>query len=423
MLDIRLIRERPDWVETRLASRGKGYGLGDLHRLEQQKREVQSESERLQAERNSASKEIGGRKQRGEETSELLQHLTLLKQRQSQLEQTLLQHEEALQQELLRLPNLPDESVPAGIDENSNVEIKRWGTPTTFDFTPKPHWEIGEALGILDFSAGALLAGSRFTVLRGAGARLSRALIQFMLDLHTTAHGYQEILPPFMANGACLLGTGQLPKFAEELFATRDDAYYLIPTAEVPLTNLVRERILDDSLLPMRMTAWTPCFRREAGSAGQDTRGLIRQHQFDKVELVWITRPEESMAALEQLTCDAESVLEALELPYRRIELCSGDLGFSAAKTYDLEVWLPAQGRYREISSCSTTGDFQARRMKSRFRRPGAERPELVHTLNGSGVAVGRTLVAILENGQQADGSVVIPKVLRPWMGGLERLQ
>ncbi|MBF0125508.1 MAG: serine--tRNA ligase, partial [Magnetococcales bacterium] len=305
-----------------------------------------------------------------------------------------------------------------------NIECHRWGEIPTFSFTPKPHWELGEALNILDFSAGTLLAGARFTVFRGMGARLNRALIQFMLDLHTGEHGYTEILPPFFANAECLQGTGQLPKFSEELFAARNDPYYLIPTAEVPLTNLVRERILDEADLPLRMTAWTPCFRREAGAAGQDTRGLIRQHQFDKVELVWISKPEESAAALEALTRHAEIVLETLGLPYRRIELCTGDLGFSAAKTYDLEVWLPAQGRYREISSCSNTHDFQARRMKARFRRQeGDRRIEFVHTLNGSGLAVGRTLVAILENYQQADGSVVIPSALRRYMGGLEVLR
>jgi seryl-tRNA synthetase len=347
----------------------------------------------------------------------------MLKERLSLLSGELQERDSLLQQELFRLPNLPDASVPVGRDASENRECHRWGEPRTLDFVPRPHWEIGESLGILDFAAGAALAGARFTVFRGAGARLNRALIQFMLDVHTQEHGYTEILPPFFANADCLHGTGQLPKFADELFAARQDPYYLIPTAEVPLTNLVRERILDEDELPVRMVAWTPCFRREAGAAGQDTRGLIRQHQFDKVELVWIARPEESAAALESLTRHAETILERLELPYRRIELCTGDLGFSAAKTYDLEVWLPAQGRYREISSCSNTHDFQARRMKARLRRrDGDRRIEFVHTLNGSGIAVGRTLVAILENGQQEDGRVRLPAALRPYMGGAEWL-
>ncbi|MBF0144184.1 MAG: serine--tRNA ligase, partial [Magnetococcales bacterium] len=293
------------------------------------------------------------------------------------------------------------------------------GEPKRLAFPAVNHWDLGEGLGILDFAAGVAVAGARFTVFRGAGARLSRALANFMLDLHTGEHGYTEVLPPFLANASALFGTGQLPKFEEDLFRTRDDALYLVPTAEVPLTNLVRERILEEGELPLKLTAWTACFRREAGAAGKDTRGLIRQHQFDKVELVQITRPEESYAALESLTGHAEEVLRRLELPYRVVLLCSGDMGFASAKTYDLEVWLPGQGRYREISSCSNTEAFQARRMQARFRRSGGKKPELVHTLNGSGVAVGRALVAVLENYQQADGSVVIPDALRPYMGGL----
>ena len=421
MLDRKLIREKPEWVESRLQSRGKGHDLQLVRTLEADKREIQVATEALQAQRNDISREIGRRKAQKEDTGGLFEEMKSVGPQLKSLAIRLREKEEEVSSVLASFPNLPDESVPLGADETQNVEVRRWpdsGQPKPLDFPAKNHWEIGEELGILDFDAGAAVAGARFTVLRAGGARLTRALISFMLDLHTGQHGYTEVLPPFLVNRDALFGTGQLPKFEEDLFAARDDPLFLIPTAEVPVTNLVREKILEEGELPLRMAAWTSCFRREAGAAGKDTRGLIRQHQFDKVELVWITRPEESEAALQQLTLDAEAVLQALQLPYRTIELCTGDLGFAARKTYDLEVWLPGQGLYREISSCSNTGDFQARRMQARFRRKDAKKVEPVHTLNGSGVAVGRALVAILENYQQADGRVAIPEVLQPYMGG-----
>ncbi|MBF0097351.1 MAG: serine--tRNA ligase [Magnetococcales bacterium] len=423
MLDLKKIRENPQWVEERLASRGRGYDLQRLQALEHDKRALQSETEILQARRNAISREVGQLKGQGGDASALLVEMQGLGPRLKELEQLLRVKEEEVLAALSELPNLPDETVPPGKDEKENVEQRRWpgvGDPAAKPFTALNHWDIGERLGILDFNAGALVAGARFTVLRGLGARLNRALIQFMLDLHSDEHGYTEVMPPFLVNRESLFGTGQLPKFEEELFAQRDDPLFLIPTAEVPVTNLVRGEIVEEELLPMKFVAWTSCFRREAGAAGRDTRGLIRQHQFDKVELVWITRPEESNAALEQLTRDAEQVLQRLELPHRTVALCTGDLGFAARKTYDLEVWLPGQGCYREISSCSNTGDFQARRMQARVRRKESRKVELLHTLNGSGIAVGRTLVAVLENYQQADGSVVIPDALRPYMGGVD---
>lgn len=425
MLDLKLIRDNPEWVADRLQSRGKGHELQKIHLLEQEKRAIQAETEGLQARRNAISREIGHLKAQQGDATALLAEMQGLGPRLKELELLLRSKEEAVAVVVSQLPNLPDVSVPRGRDANDNVEVRRWPSadqPEPLAFPALNHWDIGEQLGILDFDAGALVAGARFTVLRGGGARLSRALINFMLDLHTGEHGYTEILPPFLVNRESLFGTGQLPKFEEELFATSDD-FFLIPTAEVPVTNLVRGQIVEEDRLPMRMVAWTSCFRREAGAAGQDTRGLIRQHQFDKVELVWITRPEESVAALERLTQDAEEVLKRLELPFRTVALCTGDMGFSACKTYDIEVWLPGQGRYREISSCSNTGDFQARRMQARLRRKEGKKVEPVHTLNGSGLAVGRTLVAVLENFQQADGSVVIPDVLRPYMGGISLLK
>ncbi|MEO5340018.1 MAG: serine--tRNA ligase [Magnetococcus sp. MYC-9] len=426
MLDLKLIREDPDGVERRLQSRGKGHDLQKVHLLEQEKRALQAETETLQARRNEISRAIGHLKAQHGDASVLLAEMQGLAPQIKALELSLRAKEEEVTLVVSHLPNLPAASVPVGRDENDNVELRRWpmaGDPEPLAFSARNHWDIGESLGILDFDAGALVAGARFTVLRGGGARLTRALINFMLDLHTGQHGYTEVLPPFLVSRESLFGTGQLPKFEEDLFATRDDPLFLIPTAEVPVTNLVRGQIIEEDRLPMRLVAWTSCFRREAGAAGKDTRGLIRQHQFDKVELVWITQPEESEAALEQLTRDAETVLKQLELPFRTVALCTGDLGFAACKTYDLEVWLPGQGRYREISSCSNTGDFQARRMLARVRRAGSKRVEPLHTLNGSGLAVGRTLVAILENFQQADGRVVIPDVLRPYMGGLSVLE
>ncbi|MEO5348803.1 MAG: serine--tRNA ligase [Magnetococcus sp. YQC-3] len=426
MLDLKLIRDNPEWVESRLQSRGKGHDLQAVHRLEREKRAMQAETERLQARRNEISRAVGQIKAQQGDASALLAEMQGLGPAIKELELTLRAKEEEVAAVLANLPNLPDASVPVGRDEQENVLVRRWPSPVQpepFAFPALNHWDIGVALGILDFDAGALVAGARFTVLRGMGARLSRALSSFMLDLHTEQHGYQEVLPPLLVNRESLFGTGQLPKFEEDLFALRDDPFYLIPTAEVPVTNLVRGQILEEEQLPLRMVAWTSCFRREAGAAGKDTRGLIRQHQFDKVELVWVTRPEESDAALEQLTRDAEQVLQRLGLPYRTVVLCTGDMGFAARKTYDLEVWLPGQGCYREISSCSNTGDFQARRMQARLRRKEGRKVEPVHTLNGSGLAVGRTLVAVLENYQQADGSVVIPEALRPYMGGVSLLE
>lgn len=427
MLDLKWIRERPDWVEERLKSRGGRYDLTTFYAMEAKKRQLQTHTEALQARRNEISRQVGRLKATQGDATELLAEMSLLGPRLKEAESELRVLEEALYGVLAGLPNLPADTVPVGPDESGNVVVGSW--PVGFmasvdaEFTCQNHWDVGERLGILDFASAAETVGARFTFIRGVGARLIRALTSFMLDLHTGEHGYEEILPPFLANRESLFGTGQLPKFEEDLFCLRDDPYYLIPTAEVPLTNLVRGQIVDESRLPLKWTAWTACFRREAGAAGRDTRGLIRQHQFDKVELVWVTRPQESMVALETLTSHAQEVLKRLELPFRTVELCTGDLGFAAAKTYDLEVWLPGQGLYREISSCSNTMDFQARRMKSRFRSEGTKAVEFVHTLNGSGVAVGRALVALLENFQQADGSVVIPDVLRPYMGGVSLIK
>lgn len=415
MLDIRTIRQQTEWAEQRLASRGKGHNLAAFRTLEEEKRALQTETERLQAERNAISKEVGACKARKEDPAPLLARMQEIGPRLDEQQSRLRSMEERVEAILAELPNLPHESVPIGADESANQEILRWGAPPEFPFAARPHWEIGEALGILDFDAGAKLSGARFTVFSGLGARLQRGLASFMLDLHTREHGYTEVIPPYLVSPQILFGTGQLPKFEEDLYHASDDLF-LIPTAEVPLTNLVRESIVEASRLPIKMTAWTPCFRREAGASGKDTRGLIRQHQFDKVELVQVVHPQESYAALEALTGHAEEVLKRLELPYRKVALCTGDLGFSAAKTYDLEVWLPGQGCYREISSCSNTEAFQARRMKARYREEGGK-PEALHTLNGSGLAVGRTLVAILENFQQADGSVTIPDALRPYVG------
>ncbi|MEG3641259.1 serine--tRNA ligase [Magnetococcus sp. PR-3] len=430
MLDIKRIRKDTDAVEAALKRRGGSVDLSHFRELESRKRGIQTDVEQLQSQRNALSKEIGQRKAAKADASDLFEQMKNVGPKLKELESRLKDLETQVEAIIVALPNTPHSSVPEGASEEDNVEVRRWspttgegGEPAALDFEAKNHWEIGEDLGILDFEAGAAVAGSRFTVFRGLGARLSRALANYMLDLHTGDHGYQEVLPPVLTNAECLFGTGQLPKFEEDLFRARDDDYYMIPTAEVPVTNLVREQILEDAQLPLRMTAWTNCFRREAGAAGKDTRGLIRQHQFDKVELVQIARPGESYDALEELTGHAEAVLKGLGLAYRTVVLCGGDMGFGAAKTYDLEVWLPGQAKYREISSCSNTEDFQARRMKARFRREAKGKPELVHTLNGSGVAVGRALVAVLENYQQADGSVVVPEVLRPYMGGLEVIQ
>jgi seryl-tRNA synthetase len=421
MLDMRFIRENLDEAERRLRTRGGDSYLEGFRELDDRRRALLRESEALKALRNSVSEEIARIKDKSQAQDKILE-MREVSQRIKAMDEELTQVDEELHRLLLTVPNLPDPATPVGASEQDNVELRTWGTLPQFSFTAKPHWEIGEQLGILDFECGAKLTGARFTLYRGAGARLERALINFMLDLHTGEHGYQEVLPPFLVNRDSMTATGQLPKFEEDLFKLTDPEFFLIPTAEVPVTNIHRGEILKRSDLPIRYTAYTPCFRREAGSYGKDTRGLIRQHQFNKVELVKFTHPDESEQELEKLTRDAEKVLQLLELPYRVMALCSGDIGFSAAKTYDIEVWLPGQGCYREISSCSTFGDFQARRGGIRFREDDKSKPEFVHTLNGSGLAVGRTLVAILENFQQGDGSVVIPPALRPYLGGLERI-
>lgn len=427
MLDPNLLRNELDVVAEKLARRVFILDVDMLRRLEQERKDLQIKTESLQAERNSRSKTIGAAKARGEDVEALRKQVNQLGEELDSAKSKLTQIQDDIRNIALSLPNLPDDSVPDGNDETDNVEISRWGEPRQYDFTIKDHVALGELTDGLDFSAAVKITGSRFVVMKGQIARLHRALAQFMLDLHTEQHGYTETYVPYLVNHATLYGTGQLPKFSEYLFHTKpleeqasNQQYALIPTAEVPVTNLVRDEILAAESLPLRLTAHTPCFRSEAGSYGRDTRGLIRMHQFDKVELVQIVEPEKSMAALEELTGHAEKVLQLLKLPYRKIVLCTGDMGFAACKTYDLEVWLPAQNTYREISSCSNTWDFQARRMQARFRHKEDKKPQLVHTLNGSGLAVGRTLVAVMENYQQADGRIEVPEVLRPYMKGLE---
>ena len=427
MLDPNLLRNELDAVAVKLARRGFKLDLDLLRSQEERRKVLQVETETLQAERNSRSKSIGAAKARGEDIEPLRSEVNELGDKLDAAKAEL----DALQSEIrdyaLTLPNLPDDAVPDGKDDSENLEVTRWGEPRQYDFAVRDHVDLGEMAGGLDFAAAVKLTGSRFVVMKGQIARMHRALSQFMLDLHTEQHGYLEAYVPYLVNHATLYGTGQLPKLGEDLFHTRpleeeadSSNYALIPTAEVPLTNLVRDEILEEETLPLKMTAHTPCFRAEAGSYGRDTRGLIRMHQFDKVEMVQIVRPEDSMDALEELTGHAEKVLQLLNLPYRKVLLCTGDMGFGACKTYDLEVWLPAQNTYREISSCSNMWDFQARRMQARCRSKADKKPRLVHTLNGSGLAVGRTLVAVLENYQQADGRIQVPEVLRPYMGGLE---
>ncbi|MCK8125733.1 serine--tRNA ligase [Pseudoalteromonas sp. 2CM39R] len=429
MLDSKYLRQDVEQTAALLAARGYELDVAAVTELEERRKTLQVKTQELQSQRNASAKAIGQAKAKGEDAQPLLDAVANLG---SELDAAKAEQDEvleAIKQIALAIPNLPDESVPEGADEDDNVEILTWGTPKKYDFEVKDHVDVGQDLNGLDFEMGVKISGARFTVMRGQVARMHRALTQYMLDTHTDRNGYTEMYVPYLVNSASLYGTSQLPKFAGDLFHTlglvNDDGeqqagFSLIPTAEVPLTNSARDEIYEESDLPIRLTAHTPCFRSEAGSYGRDTRGLIRQHQFDKVELVQLVKPEDSMQALEELTGHAEQILQALELPYRKVILCMGDMGFGAAKTYDLEVWLPAQDTYREISSCSNMVDFQARRMQARFRREGAKKPELLHTLNGSGLAVGRTLVAILENYQQADGSVVVPEVLRPYMGGLE---
>ncbi|HXU45900.1 MAG TPA: serine--tRNA ligase [Thermoanaerobaculia bacterium] len=424
MLSRELLREDPERVLTALADRRAEPGLLETwQRLDTERRSALVEAESLKRRRNEASREIGKVKQAGGDAASAMAEVGRMKEDIERLEARLGEIEPDLTRIELSIPNLPDASVPRGVDETANRIEKVVGTPRAFDFPPQAHWDLGPALGILDFERGAKLTGARFTVYKGAGARLERALINFMLDLHTGEHGYTEILPPFMVNRAALVGTGQLPKFEQDLFKLEGHDYFLIPTAEVPLTNLHRDEILPESALPLRLTAYTPCFRSEAGSYGKDVRGLIRQHQFNKVELVHLATPETSAAALEELTSNAERVLEQLDLPYRRVCLSTGDMGFSAAKTYDLEVWLPGQNAYREISSCSNCTDFQARRANLRYRPADSGKPRLLHTLNGSGLAVGRTLIAVLENYQQQDGTILLPDALRPYLGGLARIE
>ncbi|MGB7997611.1 MAG: serine--tRNA ligase [Photobacterium halotolerans] len=429
MLDSKLLRTELDATAEKLAHRGFTLDVETLRSLEEQRKSIQVKTEELQSLRNSRSKLIGQLKGKGEheEADKVMAEVAGLGSELDEAKKALAEIQSQLSDIELSIPNIADESAPIGKDEDENVEISRWGEPKTYDFAVKDHVDLGEMAEGLDFASAVKLSGSRFIVMKGQFARLHRALAQFMLDLHTQEHGYTEMYVPYLVNQDSLYGTGQLPKFGEDLFNTKPATeegvgMSLIPTAEVPLTNMVRDTIVDEAELPIKMTAHTPCFRSEAGSYGRDTRGLIRMHQFDKVELVQITRPEDSMAALEELTGQAEKVLQLLELPYRKVILCTGDMGFGAMKTYDLEVWLPAQNTYREISSCSNVGDFQARRMQARFRRKGEKKPELVHTLNGSGLAVGRTMVAVLENYQQADGRIEIPEVLRPYMGGLTHI-
>jgi len=421
MLDLKLIRSDTEKVKEALKKRKEKINIEGVLTLDQKRRELLSETGVLKEKRNTVSEEIGKAKREKKDAEEKILAMKEVSTKIKELDIRIKEVEEEITKILLEIPNIPHESVPVGEDEKENLEIRRWGEPRKFDFTPLSHWDIGEALDILDFERGAKIASARFTVLKGMGARLERALINFMLDLHTKEHYYKEIFPPFLVNSETMTGTGQLPKFESDLFKC-ENGLYLVPTAEVPLTNLHRQEILDNNELPLYYTAYTACFRKEAGSYGKDVRGLIRQHQFNKVELVKICRPEDSYNELETLTQNAEEVLKRLELPYRVVVLCTGDMGFSAAKTYDVEVWLPSPGKYREISSCSNCEDFQARRAMIRYRSKENEKVNFVHTLNGSGLAVGRTLVAILENYQQKDGSVIIPEALRPYMGGVEKI-
>ena len=423
MLDLKFARANLDGIREMIKNRGYDLDLAQFEHLDQERRNRLMTLEELRHRRNQVSEKIAAMKKRSDDASELIQEMKKVSADIKEKEKDLSQYTVELNELLMIIPNMPHESVTIGRDEKDNPVIREWGKIRDFDFEPLSHWEIGESLGILDFTRAAKLAGARFVLYRGLGAQLERALINFMLDVHTKEHGYTEVLPPFLVNSAAMTGTGQLPKFKADLFKVEEWDFYLIPTAEVPVTNIHRDEILPEEDLPINYVAYTPCFRSEAGSYGKDTRGLIRQHQFNKVELVKFTTPENSYDELEKLTHDAEEILRRLELPYRVVSLCTGDLGFSSAKTYDLEVWLPGQSLYREISSCSNFNDFQARRAGIRFKRKGSKGTELVHTLNGSGLAVGRTLVAIVENYQQTDGSVVIPDALKSHMGGVDIIE
>ncbi len=422
MLDLKMLRERLSWVQDRLTLRGQALPWETFETLDLERRTILQEVEVLKHRRNVVSELIGRLKKEKKEAPETIEEMREVSRRIKELDEALTGIEGKFQDFLLNLPNIPHESVPVGYSSEDNPVVRTWGKKPVFSFDPQAHWDIGESLEILDFERATKLTGARFVVYKGLGARLERALINFMLDLHTREHGYTEMLPPFMVNSQSMLGTGQLPKFKEDLFKLEGWDYYLIPTAEVPVTNYYQQETLSAAIMPIKFVAYTPCFRSEAGSHGKDTRGLIRQHQFNKVELVKFSLPENSYPELEALVANAEEVLKRLGLHYRVVTLCTGDMGFSSAKTYDLEVWLPGQGLYREISSCSNFEDFQARRANIRLKRPGQSKTELVHTLNGSGLAVGRTLVAVLENYQQADGSVVIPEALRPYLNGLDRI-
>jgi len=420
MLDPRLLRNDIERVIAALSKRGYKLDTEHLLELEQKRKELQTAAQELQHQRNARSREIGNIKAKGGDVAPLMEEVAGLRERLEAMESELAEVQEELNYIALEIPNIPHETVPLGDSEDDNRETRHWGELPVLDFQPRDHVELGEALGLLDFEAASRIAGARFVVMRGMLARLHRALIQFMLDVHTQEHGYTEVNVPYLVNADSMRGTGQLPKFEADLFAVPEQDFYLIPTAEVPVTNLVRDRIIAADDMPVKYVCHSPCFRSEAGSHGKDTRGMIRQHQFEKVELVQFVRPGDSYAALEELTGHAEAILRKLELPYRVMELCSGDLGFSAAKTYDLEVWMPGQKRYREVSSCSNFEDFQARRMKARWRNPETDKPELLHTLNGSGLAAGRTLIAVMENYQQSDGSIRIPEALRPYMDGID---
>lgn len=422
MHDLKVIRDDPDYFDAAMASRGISSASAEILRLDEARRGAQTRMQEIQNRRNTASKEVGQRKAKGEDADDLIAEVQSLKDGLAKAEEEERLLAETLDALLVGLPNIPYEDVPHGGGEEENVEVRRVGEPVAKDFAPKEHFDLGEALGLMDFETAATMSGARFVLLRGALARLERAIASFMLDTHTETNGYTEVIPPLLVRDNAMYGTGQLPKFAEDLFHT-DDGFWLIPTAEVPLTNTAAEKIYDEADLPKRMTAWTPCFRSEAGAAGKDTRGMIRQHQFSKVEMVSIVHPDQSEAELDRMTACAEGILTALGLPFRTMMLCTGDMGFGARKTFDIEVWLPGQNRYREISSCSNCGDFQARRMKARFRTAGEKGTRFVHTLNGSGLAVGRTMVAILENYQNADGSITVPEVLRGYMGGKDVIQ